>query len=146
MVLRAGGRSTRAEDADDLRSWLAALPGGPVVSETLVLGCGQHGDDRPTWMYVEADPVAGVARRRCLQCGFAVSVLDSGSRWTYPPMWSCGTCGHSIAEIGAGLSLPDGEAVQWVVLGARCVDCGQVEGLTDLVLDGVPLASVVVGL
>ena len=146
MVLRAGGRSSRAEDADDLRAWLTRLPGGPVVDETLVLTCGQHGDDRPTWMYVEADKASGVARRRCLQCGFAVSALDSGSRWTFPAMWCCGSCGHSIAEVAAGLSVPDGTHVRWVVLGARCVECGEVDGLTDLVLEDVPLASVVVGL
>ncbi len=61
-------------------------------------------------------------------------------------MWSCSGCGHSIAEIAAGLSTPDGEHVEWVVLGARCVECGQVDGLTDLVLAGQSLPSVVVGL
>lgn len=146
MTLRTGGRSSRAEDADDLRSWLTALPAGPVVSETVLLTCGQHGDDRPTWMYVEADAAAGIARRRCLQCGFAVSVLDSGTRWTFPPMWSCSSCRHSIAEVAAGLSVTGGDAVAWVVLGARCVGCGQVEGLTDLVLADAPLTSVLIGL
>lgn len=146
MVLRAGGRSSRAENSDDLRNWLSGLPGGPVVGETVLLACGQHGDERPTWMYVEADAAAGIARRRCLQCGFAVSVLDSGSRWTFPPMWSCSSCGHSIAEVAAGLSITGGDAVSWVVIGARCVGCSQVEGLTDLVLPDAPLASVLVGL
>lgn len=143
MVLRAG---RKAEDADDLRGWVAGLEGGPVVTDTLVLACGMHGDERPTWHYVEADAAAGVARRRCLGCGFAVSVLDSGSRWTFPPMWSCDTCGHSIAEVAAGLSAPDGEHVDWVVLAARCVECGQVEGLTDVVLAAAPLPDVVAGL
>lgn len=146
MVMRTGGRASRAEDADDLRAWLGALPTGPRVTDTVVLACGQHGDERPSWMYVEADPAAGVARRRCLGCGFAVSVLDSGTRWTFPPMWACGGCGNSIAEVAAGMSAPDGSSVDWVVLGARCVECGQVAGLTDLVLPGVPLGAVVVGL
>jgi len=146
MVLRAGGRSSRAEDVEDLRAWLASLPGGPFLSSTVVLACGQHGDERPTWMYVEADPAAGVARRRCLSCGFAVSILDSGTRWTFPGMWSCQGCGHSIAELAAGISAPDGDHVDWVVLGARCVECGQVDGLTDFVLDAQPLTSVAVGL
>lgn len=143
MVLRAG---RKAEDADDLRTWLTTLPGAPVVTDTLVLTCGQHGDDRPTWHYVEADAAAGVARRRCVACAFAVSLLDSDARWTFPPMWSCRACGHSLAEVAAGLSAPDGEHVDWVVLGARCVECGEVAGLTDVVLDRVPLPTVVSGL
>jgi hypothetical protein len=146
MVLRAAGQATRAEDVDDLRDWLSSLPGGPALSSTVVLACGQHGDDRPTWMYVEADAAAGVARRRCLSCGFAVSILDSVTRWTYPPMWSCQGCGHCIAELVAGISAPDGDTVEWVVLGARCVECGQVQGLTDFVLDAQPLPSVAAGL
>jgi predicted Fe-S protein YdhL (DUF1289 family) len=147
MVLRAGGGSRKAEDADDLRTWLRQLDGAPAtVHETVVLGCGQHGDERPTWSYVEADRSTGVARRRCLACGFAVSTLDSETRWTYPPMWSCDGCGQSIAEVAAGLSVPDGENVEWVVLGARCVECGKLGGLTDIVVDRRPIADVVVGL
>ena len=144
MVLRAGGH--KAEDVEDLRSWLSQLSGGPRITDTVVLACGHHGDDRPTWHYVEADPRTGVAKRRCLACGFAVSVLDSESRWSYPGMWSCGSCGHSIAEVAAGLSAPDGSTVEWVALAARCVECGEVEGLTDLVVPQRPLAEVVVGL
>jgi hypothetical protein len=136
----------QTDDAETLRSWLSGLAGGPSVDETVVLTCGQHGDERPTWCYVEADPAAGVARRRCLACGFAVSVLDSGTRWTFPPMWSCKGCGHCIAEVAAGLSVPDGDHVRWVALAARCVECGQAAGLTDLVLPDVPLAEVLVGL
>ncbi len=143
MVLRGGHR---AEDVEDLRVWLSRLQGGPVVTDTVVLGCGQHGDDRPTWHYVEADRAEGVAKRRCLACGFVVSVLDSGSRWTFPGTWSCTGCGHSIAEVAAGLSAPDGRHVDWVVLGARCVECGDVDGLTDFVLPHRPLAEVLVGL
>lgn len=144
MVLRAGGR--KAENAEDVRAWLQRLPGGPAVTDTLVLACGQHGDDRPTWSYVQADPVAGVAKRRCLACGFVVSLLDSDERWTFPSMWCCTGCGHSIAELAAGLSAPDGEHVEWVVLAARCVECGDVAGLTDVVLPGTALGQVVVGL
>jgi hypothetical protein len=144
MVLRAHGR--KAEDSDDLREWLRTLPSGPVVTETVVLACGQHGDERPTWTYVQADPAAGVAKRRCLACGFAVSVLDSEARWTYPPVWSCTGCGHSIAEVAAGLAVPDGEHVEWVVLAARCVECGDVDGLTDVLSGSAPLAQVVAGL
>jgi hypothetical protein len=144
MVLRSFGR--KAEDANDLRGWLTDLRGGPVVTESIVLACGQHGDQRPTWHYLEADAAAGVAKRRCLACGFAVSALDSGSRWTFPGMWTCTGCGHSIAEVAAGLSVPDGRHVEWVVLAARCVECGGIDGLTDLVVDRLPLADVVAGL
>jgi hypothetical protein len=144
MVLRAFGR--KAEDSDDLRNWVSDLRGGPVVTDTVVLACHQHGDERPTWHYVQADARDGVAKRRCLACGFAVAALDSDQRWTYPPMWTCASCGHSIAEIAAGLSAPDGEHVEWVVLAARCVECGQVDGLTDLVVDRTPLTEVVVAL
>jgi len=143
-VLRAGGH--KAEDVEDLRTWLSQLSGGPRITETVVLACGHHGDDRPTWHYVEADPRTGVAKRRCLACGFAVSLLDSGSRWTFPPVWSCPTCRHCIAEVAAGLSVPDGDHVRWVVLAARCVECGDTAGLTDMVLDDRPLASVLVSL
>lgn len=146
MVLRVVGGVRTGEDVEDLRAFLKALDGAPDVHETVVLGCGGHGDDRPTWVYVEADAVAGVARRRCLQCGTAVGLLDSQERWTHPPMWACGGCGQSIAEVAAGLSLPDGEHVEWVVLACRCVECGRVDGLTDVVLDGTPLAEVVAGL
>jgi hypothetical protein len=144
MVLRARGR--KAEDADDLRAWLAELRGALMITDSVVLGCGQHGDERPSWHYVEADRSAGLAKRRCLACGFAVSLLDSEQRWTYPGMWSCRGCGHSIAELAAGLSAPDGSSVQWVALAARCVECGDVDGLTDFVLDGVPLSQVIAGL
>jgi hypothetical protein len=61
-------------------------------------------------------------------------------------MWSCRGCGHSLAELAVGLAVPDGDGVDWVVLAARCVECGRVDGLTDLVLDRQPLAAVVAGL
>ncbi|HVM26141.1 MAG TPA: hypothetical protein VM433_00520 [Mycobacteriales bacterium] len=143
-MVRRGGH--QAEDVEGLRVWLSRLQGGAAITDTVVLGCGQHGDERPTWHYVEADAAAGVARRRCLACGFAVSAFDSGSRWTFPGTWTCTGCGHCIAEVAAGLSAPDGEHVGWVVLGARCVECGKVAGLTDFVLQDRPLAEVLVSL
>ncbi len=150
MVLRAvagvGAVARKGEDAADLRGWLKALPGAPTIHETVLLGCPQHGDERPTWSYVEADPTAGVARRRCLACGHSVALLDSEQRWTHPQMFACDSCGHSIAEVAAGLSTPDGEHVRWVVLGARCVECGRLSGLTDAVVDDLPLAEVLAGL
>jgi hypothetical protein len=148
MVLRKLTTGIRTgEDAEDLRAFLMHLDGGaPPVHETVVLGCGNHGDERPTWTYVEADAAEGVARRRCLQCAQSVSLLDSEQRWTHPMMWSCGSCGQSIAEVAAGLSLPDGDHVEWLVRGARCVECGRIDGLTDMVLDGRPLGEVITAL
>lgn len=142
MVLRTVSGVPTGEDVEDLRAFLSKLPESPEVHETVVLACGNHEDDRPTWMYVEADPRNGVARRRCLQCAQSVALLDSEQRWTHPPMWSCGTCTQSIAEVAVGLSIADGEHVTWVVIGARCADCGRIDGLTDLVLPGTPLTEV----
>ena len=143
MVLRSVGGIQTGEDIEDLRSFLMKLEGSPKVHETVVLACDNHGDERPSWTYVEADPAEGVARRRCLQCAKSVSLLDSAERWTHPMMWCCGSCNQSIAEVAAGLSLPDGQAVEWLVLGARCVECGRIDGLTDMVLPGTPVAEVI---
>jgi hypothetical protein len=146
MVLRNRADARCGEDVEDLRAWLTALPGSPPVHETVVLACGQHGDERPNWQYVEADPVAGVARRRCLACATVVPLLDSDDRWTHPPMWACKGCGQSITELAVGLSVPDGEHVEWLAVGVRCIECGRVAGVTDLVLPGVPLPTVLAGL
>jgi hypothetical protein len=142
MVLRVQGGVRTGEDVEDLRGFLSSLEGAPPVHETVVLGCGNHGDERPTWTYVEADARAGVARRRCLQCAQTTDLLDSAQRWTHPPMWNCGTCHQSIAEVAVGLSLPDGQNVSWVVVGARCVECGRIDGLTDVVMPATPLNEV----
>lgn len=142
MALRAHAGIVTGEDVEDLRAFLSALAGAPQVHETVVLACGNHEDDRPTWTYVEADAANGVARRRCLQCAGTVNLLDSEGRWTHPPMWSCAGCHQSIAEVAAGLSVPDGEHVDWVVVGARCVECGRLDGLTDFVVPSRPLAEV----
>ena len=143
MVLRMVGGIRTGEDAEDLRAFLCKLEGAPEVHETALLACGNHGDERPTWTYIEADKATGVARRRCLQCATTVWLLDSEKRWTFPHVWACGSCGQSIAEVAAGLSMPDGEHVEWVVLGARCVECGRIDGLTDMVLPGTPLTEVI---
>lgn len=141
MALKTVAGARTGEDVGDLRDWLLALQGGPQVTEVEVLACDRH-DEPATWTYVEADPRAGVARRRCLACARTTPLLDSDARWTHPPMWMCGGCGHSIAEVAAGLSAPDGEHVAWVALAARCVECGRLAGLTDAVLAGRPLAEV----
>jgi len=142
MALRTHAGVVTGEDVEDLRVFLSRLEGAPQVHETVVLACANHEDDRPTWTYVEADAFNGVARRRCLQCAGTVHLLDSESRWTHPQMWSCSGCHQSIAEVAAGLSAPDGEHVEWVAVGARCVECGRLDGLTDFVVPGRPLAEV----
>ena len=146
MVLRTVSGARTGEDVDDLRDWLRSLDGAPEVHEVVTLHCAAHGEDAPTWQYVEADAREGIARRRCLACATTVHLLDSEQRWSHPPMWACGGCGQSIAELAVGLHLPDGEHVEWVALGARCVDCGRLAGLTDVVLDRRPLAEVLTGL
>lgn len=141
-MLRTVAGERTAEDLTDLAAWLHELPGAPALHDVVVLGCAEHGDDRPTWCYVEADAATGIARRRCLACGCSVCLLDSAARWTHPPMFACRGCGHSIAEIGVGLHMPDGGRVRWLVVGARCVECGRLAGLTDMVLEDVPLDEV----
>ncbi|MCA1713408.1 MAG: hypothetical protein LC789_17920 [Actinobacteria bacterium] len=142
MALQHLGSDVTGEDVEDLRAWLSRLEGCPAVTEQVVLGCDRHGDERPTWMYVEPDASAGVARRRCLACAAVVPLLDSEARWTSPPMWACAGCGQSIVELAAGLSVPDGEHVEWVALAGRCVECGRLAGLTDVVVDRLPLSQV----
>ena len=102
MRTSAGART--AESVDDVAGWLRSLDTPLPVTETVVLSCAGHGETRPTWTYVEADPRAGVARRRCLSCATSVSLLDSQDRWTWPAMWCCQGCGQSIAELVAGLA------------------------------------------
>lgn len=146
MVLRTVAGERTGEDVEDLRLWLRQLPGAPEVHEVVVLGCAQHGDERPTWAFAEADAGRGTARRRCLSCATSVSLLDSAARWGHPSMHACSGCGSSIVELAAGLHLPDGEHVEWVAVGARCVECGRLAGLTDMVLDRSPVADVLAAL
>jgi hypothetical protein len=146
MVLKKVADARKGENAEDLRTWLTELEGSPEVHETVVLACAQHGDERPTWAYVEGNASEGIARRRCLACATAVHLLDSEARWSHPPMFACRGCGQSIVEVGAGLSMPDGEHVEWVVVGLRCVECGRLSGLTDMVVEGRPLSEVVAAL
>jgi len=139
MVIRTVAGAPTGEDVEDLRSWLLALPGAPQVHEVVQLSCAQHAPLSATWFYVEADAGSGLARRRCLACGTSVAMLDSDERWTHPQMVACGGCGTSICEVAVGLHLPDGAHVEWVAVGARCVECGRLAGLTDLVVDRLPV-------
>jgi hypothetical protein len=129
------------ENPDDLRAWMLALEGGPTVTHVQVQQCREdsaHGDDRPFWFFAEADARHGVARLRCVACGQAHSLFDSDERWTYPPMHACGSCEQSMVEVAVGVHAEQNEAgehvVTWAAIGARCVMCGRLEGLTDVIL------------
>lgn len=147
MTLRSVAGRRKGEDVTDLQAWLRSLTDCPSVDRTMPGVCPNpvHGDDLATWFYVEADRAEGVARRRCLGCGTATSLLDSQERWTFPPMWTCSNCSQSIAEVAFGLHVED-DRVTWVVMGLRCVGCGGVEGGTDVVLPGVDLDEVAAAL
>ncbi|HEV7208504.1 MAG TPA: hypothetical protein VGN54_07180 [Mycobacteriales bacterium] len=131
-------RGVLGEDATDLRSYLRALTGCPPITHTFSLRCAQHGDGGGDWFYVEADPVSGIARRRCMACAQVTAMLDSNQHWTYPAMHACAGCGQSLMELAVGLhadgSGDDGQ-VDWLALAARCVACGRIDGLTDVCVD-----------
>jgi hypothetical protein len=135
MVMRTVGTRQRAEDVEDLSGWLRALPGSPHIDHTVVARCTHpsHGEDSATWFYVEADAEAGVARLRCLSGGHVHEVLDSAERWTFPAAWSCLSCSQSIAEVVFGVS-SRGDRADWLAVAVRCVECGDVAGVCDLVL------------
>ena len=141
-----GGRT--ADSIAGLAEWLTDLPGGPLVNRVHVAECmlPVHRDGAASWWYIEADAHAGVARLRCLACGDARPVLDSAERWTFPAAWSCGTCAQSIAEVAFGMHLEDDDSVTWVAVGVRCVNCGEIGGVTDLVVGGMPLADALAAL
>lgn len=138
MTLRTKTGHQRAETIDDLVQWVRALEGGPAVSRVILARCERpaHGTEPATWFYVEADARAGVARTRCLSCGDARPLLDSADHWTYPPAWSCSNCNQSIAEVVYGVHETDGTA-SWLVMAVRCVECGTIQGMTDVVVPDV---------
>jgi hypothetical protein len=140
VVMRTIGNRHAAEDVEDLAVWVRGLKDCPEVTQTTFASCrnASHGDDPAGWFYVEADAEAGVARLRCLAGGHASDLLDSAEHWTYPGVWACLSCGQSIAEVVYGIHDEAGTA-QWLVVAVRCVECGDVAGLTDLVLPGVPI-------
>jgi hypothetical protein len=130
----------RVSSVEDLLQWLRDLDDCPPISWAVKAQCRNdvHGDDPSTWFYVEADARAGVGRLRCLACGAVKPLLDSEAHWTFPPVWACRDCRQSIAEVGFGVHADDGLAT-WMVVGARCVECGRVAGMTDLVVPDVPV-------
>ena len=147
MVMRTVGTRHTAEDTEDLAIWVRELTGCPPVTQTTLAACSHasHGDEPATWFYVEADAEAGVARLRCLSGGHTKDVLDSADHWTFPGVWSCRRCHQSIAEVVYGIHDEAGTA-KWLVLAVRCVECGDVAGLTDIVLGEVPLDDLLAAL
>ena len=149
MTLRAKSGHTTAESVDDLSQWLQDLTGCPPINRTVIAACERrpvHEDEPGTWFYVEADRTEGVARLRCLGCGDAKSVLDSADRWTYPSAWSCLNCRQSIAEVVFGLHVEHGDVADWMALGVRCVNCGELAGVADFVLPNQPVDEVIASL
>jgi hypothetical protein len=140
MVMRTVGTRERAESVDDLVQWVEALRGCPPVGHTSVARCFHpaHGDEPATWFYLEADAEAGVARLRCLSGGHVHELLDSAERWTFPPAWACLACSQSLAEVVYGVSERGGKA-DWLAVAVRCVECGDVAGVCDLVLPSLDL-------
>jgi hypothetical protein len=138
--MRTAGNRHTAEDTEDLAIWVRGLTGCPAVTQTTFAMCSHtsHGDEPATWFYVEADADAGVARLRCLAGGHVSDVLDSAEHWTYPGVWSCQSCSQSIAEVVYGIHDETGTAT-WLVVAVRCVGCGDVAGVTDLVINDAPL-------
>ena len=136
-----------AETVDDLQAWLRNLSGCPTVNHTVAAVCANPSHDEPaTWFYVEADRVAGVARMRCLSCGLVRTLLDSDERWTFPPTWACLECAQSIAEVAFGLHLEDDDSVSWAAVGVRCVNCGDLSGVADFVVERATVEGVTAAL
>jgi hypothetical protein len=140
VTLRTAHGHHKAETVEDLKSWMRDLSGCPSVDRVVSARCQRpvHGEEPGTWFYVEADAREGLARLRCIGCADMKPVLDSAERWTYPAMWSCTDCSQSIADVAYGVHADDG-VVTWLVVGARCVECGSVSGLTDFVVAGAPV-------
>lgn len=136
------GDAAIGQSADDLRAWTLALEGGPGVTHVQIQHCrgdAAHGEERPFWFFAEADPHEGLIRLRCVACGDARGLFDSDRQWSYPPMHACLSCEQSMMEISVGVHAEEsaGRApvVTWAVIGARCVMCGRMEGLTDVLME-----------
>jgi hypothetical protein len=147
VTLRTAHGQHTAETVEDLKSWMRDLGGCPSIDRVVTARCERpvHGGEPGTWFYVEADATEGLARLRCLGCAATFPVLDSAERWSYPSAWSCLECSQSIAEVAFGVHA-DGDVATWLAVAARCVGCGSVHGLTDLVVPGLPIDAFVVSL
>jgi hypothetical protein len=144
VALRTVGPRLTGETIDDLVDWVRHLSGCPTVTDTMVAICAHplHADEPASWFYVEADAEEGLARLRCIAGGHIHELLDSADHWTYPKAWQCPACSQSIAEVVYGIHTEDGTA-RWLVVAVRCVECGEVMGVTDVVVPNVPLDELV---
>src|SRR5919197_996270 len=127
MALQTVGGHRVGEDVDDLKAWLRELRGCPAITHTLAATCTNplHGEEPVMWFYVEGDAQRGIARRRCVSCASVRPVLDSEEHWTFPPMWSCGGCANSLAEVAFGVHAEPAEGgprVTWLAVAVRCVE------------------------
>jgi hypothetical protein len=140
VALRSVGPRLISEHVDDVVEWVKRLPGCPPVTYTKVAACSHptHGEEPALWFYVEGDAEAGVARLRCLSGGHIIDLLDSAEHWTYPGVWLCPACSQSIAEVVYGIHTTDDRA-RWLVVAVRCVECGEVSGVTDMVAGDIPI-------
>lgn len=142
MALRTVGPRLTAESVEDLSMWVLQLSGCPTVTETKVAICSDasHADEPAQWFFVEGDATEGVARLRCIAGGHIIEVLDSAEHWTYPHAWQCPACSQSITEAVFGIH-EDGGLARWLVLAVRCVECGEIAGVTDMVVPDIPTAE-----
>ena len=74
-----------------------------------------------------------------------VDIVDSADHWTFPGVWSCVSCSQSIAEVVYGIHDVAGTA-KWMVISVRCVECGDVAGVTDIVLGEMPVDDLLASL
>ena len=144
MVIRAAGFRQKAENSEDVAAWLRDLADCPQVNHTVAAICSNaaHGDEPANWFYVEADAEEGIARLRCLAGGHVNELLDSAEHWTFPHVWSCGGCGQSIAEVVYGIHAED-DVAKWLVVAVRCVECGDLAGVTDIVTSDIALDELI---
>jgi hypothetical protein len=144
VALRMLAGRTVGESVEDLQDWLSQLSDCPPIHSTVVASCRneRHADEPATWFFVESDPIGAVARRRCLSCGDAHDTLDSADHWPAPRMWACSGCAQSIAEVVTGVHA-ENDQVTWVAVGARCVNCGLIAGLTDFTPEPQPFDAIV---
>jgi hypothetical protein len=147
VALRSVGPRLISENIDDVVEWVKHLEGCPPITRTKVGLCQHpsHGADPANWFYVEADTTEGVARVRCIAGGHVNDLLDSAEHWTYPGVWACPGCGQSIAETVFGIH-ESGGVGRWMVLAVRCVECGEVAGVTDMVVDSQPINELLAAL
>ena len=140
MALRTVGPRLTAEAVEDVVTWVTQLSGCPKVTRTKVAVCTHpaHEGEASIWFFVEGDPQAGVARLRCVAGGHINELLDSAENWTYPKAWQCPACSQSIAEVVFGVHELGGIA-DWLVVAVRCVECGEVAGITDMVVKNLPV-------